>query len=40
MDHHFDRYASQAAAFKEEGGSYDKETVDKIVAWIRERTRR
>jgi pimeloyl-ACP methyl ester carboxylesterase len=40
MDHHFDRYPSQAAAFTEEGGSYDKDTVDKMVAWIRERVAR
>lgn len=40
MDHHFDRYPSQAAAFTEEGGSYDTDTVDKMVAWIRARVAR
>jgi pimeloyl-ACP methyl ester carboxylesterase len=37
MDHQFDRYPSQAAAFAEEGGTYDKDTADRIVAWLRTR---
>jgi pimeloyl-ACP methyl ester carboxylesterase len=40
MDHHFDRYPTRAAAFAEEGGTYDAATVGRIVAWIRERTAR
>jgi len=40
MDHQFDRYPSQAAAFAEEGGTYDKDTADRIVAWIRATTSR
>ena len=37
MDHDFDRYPTQAAAFAGEGGVFDQDSAGRIVAWIRQR---
>lgn len=37
MDHHFDRYPDAKAAFAEEGGTFDRETAEAIVRWVRQR---
>lgn len=37
MDHHFDRYADAKAAFAEEGGSFDRATVEQMLVWVRQR---
>jgi pimeloyl-ACP methyl ester carboxylesterase len=35
MNHHFDTFADPAAAFKEEGGTYDAGAAQAIVRWLR-----
>ncbi len=37
MNHHFDRFANAASAFKEEGGTYDEGAARAIVEWLRTR---
>jgi len=35
MNHHFERYATPLAAFREEGGLYAADAASAIVDWLR-----